>query len=66
MLNTAYSSYLHCIGCSHPQALPRQADLIPSPDDDLKLMDLHGYVAIDIQLLVSLLDGEDHKDFLRL
>jgi hypothetical protein len=25
----------------------------------------HGYVAIDIQLLVSLLDGEDHKDFLR-
>jgi hypothetical protein len=25
-----------------------------------------GYVAIDIQLLVSLLDGEDHKDFLLL
>jgi hypothetical protein len=23
----------------------------------------HGYVAIDILLLVSLLDGEDHKDF---
>jgi hypothetical protein len=25
-----------------------------------------GYVAIDVQLLVSLLDGEDHRDFLRL
>jgi hypothetical protein len=26
----------------------------------------HGYAAIDIQLLISLLDGEDHKDFLLL
>jgi hypothetical protein len=25
-----------------------------------------GYVAIDVQLLVNLRDGEDHKDFLRL
>jgi hypothetical protein len=23
----------------------------------------HGYVAIDVQLLVSLLDGEDYSDF---
>jgi hypothetical protein len=33
MLNTA--SCLHCMGCSHPQDLLTQADLIPSPDDGL-------------------------------
>jgi hypothetical protein len=73
---------LHCMGCSHPQNLITQADLMPPPDDGLDSYNSPqlsvevgvtsieaygcGYVAIDVQLLVSLLDREDHRDFLRL
>jgi hypothetical protein len=64
-------SALH--GCSHPHNLLTKADLISPPDNDLKVTvecrsrieaDGCSYVNIDTQLLVSLLDGEDHKDFL--
>jgi hypothetical protein len=70
------------MGYSHPQDLLTQADLTPSPDDGLNSYNSPqvrvevgvtsieacgcGYVAVDVQLLVSLLDGEDHRDFLRL
>jgi hypothetical protein len=66
------------MGCSHPHNEPTQADLMPPPDDGLNsyssphlsvevgvtLIEAYGrgYVAIDVQLLVSLLDGEDHKE----
>jgi hypothetical protein len=61
------------MGCSHPHNLLTQADLIPPPDDGPQLsvevgvtsIEAYGcgYVTIDVQVLVSLLDGED---FLRL
>jgi hypothetical protein len=64
------------MGCSHSQNLLTQADLMPPPDDGaeqcvevpicMTSIEAYGcgYVAIAAQLLVSLLDGEDHRDFL--
>jgi hypothetical protein len=59
------------LGCSHLQNLPTQADLIPSPDDNLNISSVLvgvasieaygcGYVTHDIQLFVNLLDSGDH------
>jgi hypothetical protein len=71
MLNTA--SCLHCRGCSNPQNLLTQADLMPPPDGGLNSYNSpqssvevgvtsieaygHGYVAIDVQQLVNLLEA---------
>jgi hypothetical protein len=70
------------MGCSNPQNLLTQADLMPPPDDGLNSNNSpqssvevsvtsieaygRGCVTIDVQLLASLLDGKDQRDFLRL